>query len=182
MWLFTRHGFFSCTCADANHSGGFEPAVKGKPYHKQAKKPDLDQMMVRARLKQHLVNLQEACADLSISASVIAESPDRAMLFGEIAVAEIVESKTNDYRFRILLPQPAFAVLVSWLVSDIDYCNFKNAVFEQEGASDYEHALHRIWSVHHGLQYPSKVHGPADLTGFGDDNDGGELVEAGHGG
>lgn len=60
MWLFTKYGFFSATCARTGDGGYDNP-------------PDVDRIMVRSRWHRHLVNLKtrfsEELSDLEIHAS-----------------------------------------------------------------------------------------------------------------
>jgi len=50
MWIFTKYGFFSIACANKPGSGDIDPNV----------------VMVRSRLKGHLVNLRERFRETDI--------------------------------------------------------------------------------------------------------------------
>jgi len=121
MWLFTRYGFYSVVQARSIESGVV------------TNKPDPDNLMVRARVRQHLVNLQMATPVLNAS--------------------QILESSDNDYRYRIVIPKKTLLEIAQGLTEDIDYTNFKG-ICEQEGLVDesYCEALHHIWAIHHQLQ------------------------------
>lgn len=138
MWLCTKFGFFSCTCAeDRNAYDPKRPLVKH---------PDINTIMVRARLRSHLVALQAAVnEDPTFPVDVV----------HAIGAAPIIESSTNDYRFRILIPQPAFASLMVLLAEAVDYSNFKGEVASREGRSAYEEALHKVWAIMRGMALPA---------------------------
>ncbi|MGP0067995.1 MAG: hypothetical protein ACLQGP_30920 [Isosphaeraceae bacterium] len=122
MWIFTKHGFFSAVCArqgDGKH---------GKPV-------DPDRIMVRARIRGHLVALKERFSDL----------------LGEY---EIQESGGTDYTYRLFVPKSAWTQVVAGLAEETDYDNFKSEVARHQGRAGaaYEHSLHEVWSVMHRLQ------------------------------
>lgn len=122
MWIFTKHGFFSAVCArqgDGKH---------GQPV-------DLDRIMVRARIRDHLVALKKRFPDL-------------------IAECEIQEFVGTDYAFRIFVDKPAWSQVLVGLNDDTDYDNFKSAVARHQGRAGaaYEHSLHEVWSVMNKLQ------------------------------
>jgi hypothetical protein len=122
MWIFTRYGFFSAVCArqaDGRH---------GRPV-------DPDRIMVRARVRIHLEQLQ-------------ARFP---ALIGELA---ITESRDTDYAFRLIVAKGMWSELLGALGAEIDYDNFKSEVAAHQGraGAKYEHALHEVWSVMRRLQ------------------------------
>ena len=121
MWIFTRYGFYSVVQARKIEQGFVTD------------EPDPDNLMVRARVRQHLVNLQ-------MGAPVL-ES------------CSILESSNNDYRYRMVIPKKTWLEIAQGLTEDIDYTNFKS-ICEQEGLVDgsYCDALHHIWAIHHQLQ------------------------------
>lgn len=127
MWVFTKYGFVSCTCAHKRDD-------KGRDMHV----PDKDLIMVRARLRVHLEKL--------IEAGFLPED------------SKIVETENNDYRFRVLVPKADFVEMLMMIAADVDYMNFKSEVMRVDGPSDYEKALHRVWSVMYGVQ--TAAHGP----------------------
>lgn len=130
MWLFTVHGFYSAVKCDERRS----PLLKGH-------------VAVRARVKQHLVNLHQFL-------------PRRWKIKPVIR-----EDKHADYRFRMFLPQRVWASIVRRLAKEIDYSNFKGAVHSRPTTCDagadarYAAALNRIWAVTLDLQ-PSR---PAEV-------------------
>lgn len=135
MWLFTKYGFFSAVCDTC-----LVPNAKGKGYRPA---PNPDTILIRARVRAHLTNLIEAVPCLR----------------GQ----EIVETRNRDYRFRIRVPAVTMPRVMTSLAKDIDYSNFKNEVASREGASSYEKALHRVWSVMYGVQ--REEHGPGIYDG-----------------
>ena len=122
MWLFTSIGFFSAVCAKAD--GG-----KGRGI-------DTDTIMVRARVKAHLLRL-------------LAEYPTMGR-----KPEDIVESTTNDYRWRVFVPKVTWACVVAELADRTDYSNFKNEAHDQWPGDPHGYAdmLHRVWSSHAGIQ------------------------------
>lgn len=65
---------------------------------------------------------------------------------------EIKESEHTDYRFRIIVDKTTWASVAAALVFDEDYTNFKSAVMKKQGPTEYEAALHRMWSVMYATQ------------------------------
>ena len=122
MWLFTKHGFYSAACARQGEGGYGQPVDPGR-------------IMVRARLRIHLTALKERFSDL-------------------LADSEIMEFPGADYAFRIFVPTSVWSQVVVGLTEEMDYDNFKDAVARYQGSSgeDYEHALHKVWSVMNRLQ------------------------------
>src|ERR1019366_6422301 len=80
MWIFTRYGFFSIACAT-----GADGAI------------DADTVMVRSRLREHLLNLK-------------ARFPET-----ELGKAKIQSSGRTDYRYRIVLPKVAWVAALAEL-------------------------------------------------------------------
>ncbi len=122
MWIFTKHGFFSAVCAR-----------KGNGTHGQPVDPDL--IMVRGRLRSHLVALKEHFPDL----------------LGECAIQEFAGT---DYAYRLFVPKSAWTQVLSKLAAETDYDNFKSEVAHHQGraGASYEQSLHEVWSVMHRLQ------------------------------
>lgn len=63
----------------------------------------------------------------------------------------IQESLVNDYRFRAVAPKVAVARAVARLVQDLDYSNFKDEVYRQQGAPRAR-LYHDVWATLHRLQ------------------------------
>lgn len=122
MWIFTKYGFFSAVCARQG-DGGY-----GRPV-------DVDRIMVRARLRSHLVALMERFPDL-------------------LGGCEVVESAGTDYAFRFFVEKSTWARVLAGLAEDTNYDNFKFEAARHQGpaAAAYENALHRVWSVMDSLQ------------------------------
>ena len=120
MWLISKHGFFSVVLADTAPGSG---------------KADPEQMMIRARVRDHLVALQ-------------AERPD-------LTALPIVESGAGlDYRWRIVAPKAAVVAAITALVEEVDYRNFKGAAARNRAVvgDDYVAALHAVWAEFRRLQ------------------------------
>jgi hypothetical protein len=111
MWLLSPEFFVSVVAARMNVGRGpVDPA----------------KLMVRARLREHLVALQTRCPKLA-SAPIL--------------------TTAGDYRYRIIVDKSDFSAAVAKVVSDIDYCNFKNAAAASGKANDtYVKALHKVWA------------------------------------
>ena len=93
VWLLTSAGAFSIVLADTAPGSGT---------------PDPDQLMIRARKREHLQLLQ--CDHPNITPFPIIESPPGL-----------------DYRFRIVAPKTVVAQVLADMASRVDYSNFKNA-------------------------------------------------------
>jgi hypothetical protein len=120
MWLVTRIGLFSVVLADTEPGSGAA---------------DPGQMMIRARLRDHLVALQTE--------------------HGSLAVFPIVESAPGlDYRWRIIAPKTEAVAAIASLVDGIDYRNFKGAAGQNRSVvgDDYITALHAVWAEFRRLQ------------------------------
>lgn len=122
MWLFTKYGFYSAVCARQGNGGHGQPV-------------DADRIMVRARLRSHLEALQGRVPDL-------------------LGNCEIQEFPGTDYAFRVFVNKTVWSRALVELTEDMRYDNFKSEVARYQGkaGTDYEHALHEIWSVMHRLQ------------------------------
>jgi len=122
MWIFTRYGFYSIACANKAGSGGIDPNT----------------VMVRSRLKEHLLNLQERFKDTAI------------------AKLSIGDSTHTDYRYRIVMPKADWVAALSEMATEQTWSNFKNesATFARihKLSTRYVHALHDIWDVMFRLQ------------------------------
>jgi hypothetical protein len=122
MWLFTKHGFFSAVCA---RQGAGE---RGQPV-------DRNRVMIRARVRKHLEDLQNEFGDL-------------------LGDCEILDSPSADYAYRLFVPKAAWVEVLERLGEEVDYDNFKSEVARHQGrgGADYEHALHEVWEVMYRLQ------------------------------
>jgi hypothetical protein len=89
-------------------------------------------LTIRAREKQDLLNLKARYLP---------------------AVGAIEESDYNDYRYRVRVPQEAFAETLKNIALDIDYPNFKNSVAATQGkarAKLYEDIWVRLLDLQRG--------------------------------
>lgn len=122
MWLFTKHGFYSAVCAR-----------QGDGSHRQPVDPD--RIMVRARVRSHLESLKSQFNDL-------------------LGDCDIREFAGTDYAYRIFVPKSVWSQVLIGLNEEMDYDNFKSEVARHQGSvgADYEHSLHKVWSVMNRLQ------------------------------
>ena len=122
MWLFTRYGFYSVVQARLIVDGRIEDQV------------DPDNFMVRARVRDHLVNLQN--------------------VFPALQDYPILTSPDNDYRYRTIVPKRTWSYVALELTEDVDYDNFKEACVDVDSADGlYTEALVHVWTIHSELQW-----------------------------
>jgi len=97
-------------------------------------------VQIRARMRMHLQALQAR--------------------FPVGLAGEILESEETDYRYRLIVERRCFQRVAAALVGELDYSNFKGACSRHSTwlGSGYTHALHEVWSIHHGLQQGSEAH------------------------
>lgn len=91
-------------------------------------------IQVRARLRKDI----EAIAELAWEAT--SNRP------------KIIESKDSDYRFRVVLPRNDWYELGQFLITDIDYSNFKGKVLCPGTEPARSRAYHHVWSTMSYLQ------------------------------
>ena len=94
---------------------------------------DRGRIVVRARVRRHLEAL-------------------RSRFPGELADSPVVDDEGTDYAYRLYVAKPVWKEVVGALVEELDYHNFKDAVYSVDGASAYERALHDVWSTLYDLQ------------------------------
>jgi len=108
MWLFTKNSFISVV------------------QHRERQ----DHVLVRARVKKHIVRL----------------FPGQEKL--------IAKDDTADYRWRLLMPKQVLAdTLADYIIHRLDYDNFKAA--QEADDPSWLSFLHSIWGVGLGLQKKS---------------------------
>jgi hypothetical protein len=66
-------------------------------------------------------------------------------------LGDIAESRTNDYRFRAVVPRAEVSAAMAKIVDELDYSNFKSEVAKTQGKAR-EHVYHEVWSVLYQLQ------------------------------
>jgi hypothetical protein len=95
---------------------------------------DTASLMIRARSFDHLKNLQAR--------------------FPALASTEILVWPNRDYRYRIIVPKSAWALVVTELAEEQEWSNFKNETAHHQGSegSAYVHALHEVWDVMNRFQ------------------------------
>lgn len=130
MWLFTKWGFFSAVTARKR----LRPKP-GEKYVRYSKTLDKGKLMVRARVREHLEAL-------------------RARFHKLIGAAEILESESADYRFRMIVKKQQWTEIATALADEIEYGNFKDECKHnvQQTGWDYVNALMRVWGIMYGVQ------------------------------
>ena len=115
--MFTKYGFYSIAQADARVGGSG------------------DDLMVRARMREHLEAIQNRFP-------------------GMIGKLKIIEISEADYGYRLVVRRSIWAQIASELTMEQTWSNFKNEVASNPDniRSGYEGALHRIWTIMYGLQ------------------------------
>jgi hypothetical protein len=115
--------------------GFFSAVCARKGNGKRGQPVDPDRIMVRARVRSHLEVLKQRFADL-------------------LAECEIKDFAGTDYAFRIFVPKTVWAQVVSGLVEETDYDNFKEEAARHQGRAGaaYVHSLSEVWSVMNQLQ------------------------------
>lgn len=126
MWVFTTIGFFSFVGEHA------DPGNPGAGTVRDAN-GNVETIIVRARLKSHLVALKKVCANLL--------TEDR----GDFS---IIGGCGTDYPYRIKMPQALFPQVMALLASRVEYDNFKGAV----PAGEYHDSLMGVWSCMRRLE------------------------------
>src|SRR5580658_5271229 len=118
MWIFTRYGFYSVACGSE-----VDPETASVP----------NTVMIRARSRAHLDNLQKR--------------------FKELSEYSVLEWPDRDYRFRLIVGKDKWTSIIAELAGEQTWSNFKNEVANSlSGDHDYIHALHQVWSVMRKLQ------------------------------
>lgn len=94
-------------------------------------------MALRARNINHLIQVRRA--------------------FNAIENCPLITSTDSDYPYRIIITRRQAEQLVQWLVADIDFDNFKNAVGAKHGHNSvYVECLLYVWQVARDYLQPKK--------------------------
>jgi len=101
-------------------------------------KKDPNRVVIRARIRKDIDNIK--------------------MLFEELGlrVSDVVENVSFDYRYRVFASRPDWASVITQLITDMGYTNFKNAVHEADSPKvrDKRHEAYlNIWAIMHELQF-----------------------------
>lgn len=77
-------------------------------------------------------------------------SRDRRSLqtLAEASGTEIASTPMADYPYRVVVPREQFTSWLTTRAQELDYSNFKSAVFTHRG-HEFAHALSRVWSDMH---------------------------------
>lgn len=105
-----------------------------------------DMLMVRARRRAHLQALIDAVPEIAVS-------------------GEIMQSAGTDYPFRLFVSKTRWTAIMTKLVEDLDYGNFKNEAHKLHDTK-YDAFLGATWSL--GLRLEDRgrtiIDEPIDLT------------------
>lgn len=116
MWLCTTLGFYSVVCPRLDK-------------HDRLSGPDTRYRMVRARSRQHLVNLIEKFKN-------------------DLSEYRILCDTGNDYPYRIIVPVNVWSRIIVELDAEIDYGNFKSACSKSTRVGPaYASFLMTVWSA-----------------------------------
>jgi hypothetical protein len=120
VWVLTSIGFYSIACANKRGTREIDPEM----------------VMIRARVRQHLLNLQKR--------------------FPALAIAKILALPGRDYRYRIVVPKATWVAVLKGLAEEQTWSNFKNQAARNatETGSAYVDTLHDVWGVMQRLQRP----------------------------
>lgn len=115
MWLFTRYGFFSVVCVASNSI-------------------NLNALQIRARFREHLVNLKKRFKFLDYP---------------------IIKTTDSDYAYRMIVGHDVWDEVAIQLSHEINYSNFKNEVLSTMiNDHDYYRWLNAVWQTGASLQTP----------------------------
>lgn len=134
MWLFTKYGFFSVVCAGINPN---------------SKKADWRWMMVRARSRKHLVNLQNRFKK-------------------QLGRYHITANAGTDYRFRMFVSKRVMKRIIVQLLHEINWCNFKDECHKAND-KEYDAALMRVWGTMYGVQQSQEPNNSRNSGWFHED-------------
>ncbi len=100
-------------------------------------------MALRARNVNHLIQIRR--------------------VFNSIENCQLITTTDSDYPFRLIITQRQAEQLAQWLVADVDFTNFKNAVGDKHGhKSVYVECLLYVWQVARDYLQP-KTRGKRNL-------------------
>ena len=85
--------------------------------------------------------------------TIVVRARDRVSLEGlaESADAPIEKSPTNDYPYRVHVPQQKFTEWLVVNVTALDYTNFKDRVYDTRGEF-YSDTLLGVWEIMHHVE------------------------------
>jgi hypothetical protein len=101
-------------------------------------KNDPNRVVIRARVRKDIDNIKMLFEELGLKAS------------------DILESLDSDYRYRIFANRIDWVSVMTQIIADVGYTNFKNAVYET-GSLAIKGKRHEayldIWAIMHELQF-----------------------------
>lgn len=117
MWILCVEGFYSVASAQ-KADGSIDPET----------------VMIRARCKRHLQNLQAR--------------------FPALSGSKIITLPNRDYRYRLVVLKRIWISVLSELAGEQRWSNFKAEVERRQGKADaaYIAALHEVWRIMARLQ------------------------------
>jgi len=101
-------------------------------------KKDPNRVVIRARVRKDIDNIKMLCEELGLE------------------VSDVEENVSFDYRYRVFASRIDWASVMTQLITDMDYTNFKNAVFDVDSPKvrDRRHEAYLdIWAIMHELQF-----------------------------
>ena len=64
-----------------------------------------------------------------------------------LAGAKILDTKSADYAFRIIVGKDEFLAVMEFLGETLDYSNFKNKIADTEDQEQKHHLYSQIWGI-----------------------------------
>jgi hypothetical protein len=101
-------------------------------------KKDPDRVVIRARISKDIEKIKTLFEELGLE------------------VSDVVENLSFDYRYRISASRIDWASVMSRLITDMGYTNFKNALYEADSPEirDKRHEAYlAIWAIMQKLQF-----------------------------
>jgi hypothetical protein len=101
-------------------------------------KKDPNRLLIRARIRKDIDNIKTLFEELGLE------------------VSDVEENVSFDYRYRVFTSRSDWASVMTQLITDIGYTNFKNAVHEADSPEikGKRHEAHMdIWAIMHELQF-----------------------------
>ena len=91
---------------------------------------------------------------------------EHAKQFKKISGCEkIFKTYGRDYRYRVVIDKTKFAKIISNVIADIDYFNFKDAVLTRGAGKNEMEAMYDVWLAMANLQSKSELEMLAPLSG-----------------
>ena len=101
-------------------------------------KKDPNRVVIRARIRKDIEKVKTLFEEMGLEAS------------------DILESLNSDYKYRIFAGRIDWASVMTQLITDMEYTNFKNAVYEVDSREirvKRHEAYLDIWAIMHEMQF-----------------------------